>query len=333
MSSETYFFLIDKKRREGLTPDEQQQLETWLQASEQNRAMAADIEALLDATAPTVPEVNVPAELEAFKQRLRAEEAPTLTVVHRNPRRWMWAAASIAAILICAVWILRPGSEPEATWLQVATAVENNRRVNLPDGTVVWLNHHSKLEYREGFTNFRERRVRLTGEAYFEVQKNTGKSFIVEAPGVTTTVLGTAFNVDAYEGQAYSTVTVREGRVRVEGVGKKAELTAGKKADVSIEMGGLAVSDADTTAVANWRKPGLTFRDVQLGALVLQLSDRFGRQIRLEDRAMANCRYTAHFPQADLDAVLANLESVYGVKADSSKAGVIRLKGGQCSQQ
>ncbi|MCC6412969.1 MAG: FecR domain-containing protein [Saprospiraceae bacterium] len=333
MNTEAYFFLIDKKRREGLTPDEQRQLESWLQASEQNRATAADIGALLDATAPLVPEVNVPAELAAFKKRLHADEAPTLTVVHRNPRRWMWAAAGIFAILVCAVWMLRPDAEPEATWLQVATAVENDRRVDLPDGTVVWLNHHSKLEYRDGFTNFRERRVRLTGEAYFEVQKNTGKSFIVEAPGVTTTVLGTAFNVDAYEGQAYNTVTVREGRVRVEGMGKKAELTAGEKADVSIEMGSMEVSETNTDAVAEWRKPGLTFRDVQLGALVLQLSDRFGRQIRLEDGAMANCRYTAHFPKADLDAVLANLESVFGLKADTSEAGVVRLRGGQCSQQ
>jgi ferric-dicitrate binding protein FerR (iron transport regulator) len=104
MSTEQYFFLLDKKRREGLTPDEQQQLDAWLEASETNRALAADIEALFKATEPVIPPVDVHAELAAFKQRLHRETAPAPAV----RRRWMWAAAAVATALFAAFWFLRP---------------------------------------------------------------------------------------------------------------------------------------------------------------------------------------------------------------------------------
>jgi ferric-dicitrate binding protein FerR (iron transport regulator) len=105
------------------------------------------------------------------------------------------------------------------------------------------------------------------------------------------------------------------------------------QAVVSNEMGTFTVTTADATAVADWRKPGLTFKNEALGAVVLQLSDRFGRQVRLDATAPADCRYTARFPQADLNAVLANLTAVFGVQVDTSDPGVIRLRGGQCTNE
>jgi transmembrane sensor len=91
--------------------------------------------------------------------------------------------------------------------------------LTLADGTKVWLNSESSLQYPVAFAGD-ERKVQITGEAYFEVNKSitaagTKRSFLVEANGVTTKVLGTHFNVNAYKDEPEIKVTLLEGSVKV----------------------------------------------------------------------------------------------------------------------
>jgi len=89
-------------------------------------------------------------------------------------------------------------------------------RVKLPDGSLVWLNASSKIEYPAQFTALKSRKVKLFGEAYFEVQKDEKHPFIVETKGQDVTVLGTHFNIKAYEDEADVITTLQEGSVRVD---------------------------------------------------------------------------------------------------------------------
>jgi transmembrane sensor len=84
----------------------------------------------------------------------------------------------------------------------------------LPDGSRVWLNTASSIRYPTAFAG-NERAVEVTGEAYFEVTKNASKKFIVHAGGVQTEVLGTHFNVNAFDDEAETKITLLEGRVKV----------------------------------------------------------------------------------------------------------------------
>lgn len=87
-------------------------------------------------------------------------------------------------------------------------------QVILADGTKVWLNASTTLKYPRRFSGG-ERRVQLTGEAYFEVSHHPEKPFIVETPAMDIRVLGTAFNVNAYEGEETVHTTLVNGKVDV----------------------------------------------------------------------------------------------------------------------
>ncbi|HEX9513939.1 MAG TPA: FecR domain-containing protein [Puia sp.] len=88
-------------------------------------------------------------------------------------------------------------------------------KVILPDGTKVWLNNDSRLEYPVSFTGA-ERKVSLTGEAYFEAAKNSNMPFVVEIGRVSVKVLGTRFNIKAYRDEKEITTTLLEGKVTLD---------------------------------------------------------------------------------------------------------------------
>ena len=90
-------------------------------------------------------------------------------------------------------------------------------QVVLSDGTHVWLNADSKLDFPSNFRTLKQRIVKLTGEGYFEVAKDRAKPFIVESSGQRVTVLGTHFNVNAYADEAAVRTTLLEGSVNVNG--------------------------------------------------------------------------------------------------------------------
>ncbi|WP_442591461.1 FecR family protein [Pedobacter sp. AW31-3R] len=89
-------------------------------------------------------------------------------------------------------------------------------RVKLPDGSLVWLNAASSITYPASFNGTKSRKVKMSGEAYFEIQKDKEHPFIVETNGQEVKVLGTHFNIKAYEDEADVITTLQEGSVRVD---------------------------------------------------------------------------------------------------------------------
>lgn len=89
-------------------------------------------------------------------------------------------------------------------------------KVKLPDGSMVWLNAASSLTYPASFARLKNRRVELDGEAYFEIEKDEKHPFIVATTGQDVTVLGTRFNIKAYNGEEGVATTLVEGSVRVD---------------------------------------------------------------------------------------------------------------------
>jgi transmembrane sensor len=144
--------------------------------------------------------------------------------------------------------------------------------VVLPDGTRVWLNAASSLKYPTAFTG-NERRVELTGEAYFEVSKNARKPFFVKTTNQTVAVLGTHFNINSYADEAATKTTLLEGSVKV--TGNTNQLT------VKLKPGQQAVNtvtaidikqDADIDEAVAWKNGKFLFRNTDLRTIMRQLS-------------------------------------------------------------
>lgn len=131
----------------------------------------------------------------------------------KNVYRWMAAASVILVMTAVGYQFFNKAVNTEH--IVIMQTFENDiRLVRLPDGSRVWLNEGTKIEYPENFDGS-TRNIVLTGEAFFEVEKDSSKPFIISSGLIKTTVLGTSFNVKAYNGTV-PLVEVRTGKVKVE---------------------------------------------------------------------------------------------------------------------
>lgn len=130
--------------------------------------------------------------------------------------KWQrWVTAACVTLMLSVVGyelFFTDNLFPEKT-VVTQTFPNDVRLLRLPDGSRVWVNENSKLEYPEAFTGS-QRCVTLTGEAFFEVKSDPSKPFVIHSGPIETTVLGTSFNVKAYQGKA-PVVAVRTGKVKV----------------------------------------------------------------------------------------------------------------------
>jgi len=140
--------------------------------------------------------------------------------------------------------------------------------LTMPDGTRVWLNTESQLKYPGTFTG-ETRTVELEGEAYFEVAKDEKHPFVINSGKMTTTVLGTTFNLRNYKNES-PCITLIKGRVSVNANGKTMTLTPGHSATIS-PKGKLVVAETDTVAATCWKEGLFYFDNIPLKTIMTEL--------------------------------------------------------------
>jgi len=142
-------------------------------------------------------------------------------------------------------------------------------RLQLPDGTEVWLNAGSSIRYPTAFTG-NNREVEITGEAYFEVAQQAQKPFHVKAAGrADIEVLGTHFNINAYNNEATLNATLLQGAIRVTHGSSQVVLQPGQQARVADNV--KIVQHADMDQVMAWKNGRFNFEDVPLEEAMRQL--------------------------------------------------------------
>ncbi|MBL7737089.1 MAG: FecR domain-containing protein [Chitinophagaceae bacterium] len=145
--------------------------------------------------------------------------------------------------------------------------------LTLSDGSRVWLNAASSLRYPTAFTG-KERKVEITGEAYFEVAHNPAMPFVVSKGGTTVQVLGTHFNVNAYDDERSLNVTLLEGSVSVKtaGSGQSKVIRPGEQAQVEKDGSiGLAGS-VDLNEVMAWKNGLFSFKGAGIESIMRQVA-------------------------------------------------------------
>ncbi|HEX7846784.1 MAG TPA: FecR family protein, partial [Chitinophagaceae bacterium] len=157
-------------------------------------------------------------------------------------------------------------SSTEILYNTLSTPRGGQYQVILSDGTKVWLNAATSIRFPTAFAG-NERVVELTGEAYFEVEKNEAMPFIVKTNKASVQVLGTHFNVMAYPDEEDIKTTLLEGKVKVSGLGKTALLAPGQQAVLDHDNSLQLIKNVDTEEVISWKNGYFRFPKIDKRAL------------------------------------------------------------------
>lgn len=160
----------------------------------------------------------------------------------------------------------------EAFYNTISTPRGGEYQVTLSDGTKVWLNAASSIRFPVVFTG-KERKVVITGEAYFEVVKNKDMPFKVEANSTEIVDLGTHFNVNAYNDEALIKTTLLEGKVKVSVPDQSPEfLVPGQQADINKEGKIKVLDNVDTDEAVAWMHGHFQFTSADLQSILRQIA-------------------------------------------------------------
>lgn len=183
-------------------------------------------------------------------------------------------------------------------------------QIELPDGSKVWLNADSKLTYSKQFGET-GREVSLTGEAFFEVQRNPALPFVIHLENDSRIqVLGTSFNVKAYASDEVVETAVLTGKVMFVSEKTSANtdtayyLTPNQKLAFVKKSGKIERSEVNSQEEIAWIEGKLFFKNETWGHIAQILERSFNKQIRFENEVLKNCRLTATFEDNSLTEIL-----------------------------
>ncbi len=232
----------------------------------------------------------------------------------RGTSRWVSVAATIMLLLGLGYLTYKryDAVPPVEPIVEIVKTTEWGKKLTLtlPDGSEVRLNSGSTLKFPERFEGD-VREVELSGEAFFEVTKNSDKPFIIKSDEVNTTVLGTSFNVNTYPENQQISVTVATGRVKV----------ASRESEVFLGPNEQGVFDKDTKSISKekidiasfmyWKDGIIHFEDVELSNVLESLERWYGVTFVMDNHNIGGCHITATY---DNDALSEVLESIVYAK-------------------
>jgi len=179
------------------------------------------------------------------------------------------------------VYRIEPGQGKSNGVNTLTTAIGQTYILTLPDQTKVWLNAASSLTYNTAGTTNGIRRVKLTGEGYFEVAKDKEHPFIVESGSQTVEVLGTHFNVNAYPDETAYRTTLLEGSVKIDDNGQSKILKPGNQA--SNTAGNINVAPVDTEFAIAWKSNNFIFDRLDIKEIMKMIARWYNVEIIYEE--------------------------------------------------
>jgi len=193
----------------------------------------------------------------------------------------------------------------------VAATGEQQQEFSLPDGSLVYLNSHSELQYPEKFRRAR-RSVRLIGEGFFEISQDPGRPFLVNiADRATVEVLGTSFNINSQGESDEIHVHVVDGRVAFYTREAKRDRTIMNKGDqAELREGQILLNTTQDVNFLSWRTGVLSFLHSPIDQVVAQLEKHYWRTILLDKSISTDLTFTSTIDNQELEDVLEEMSLV-----------------------
>jgi len=291
--------LLAKHFLEETNSKEEQLIAQWISDHQEEYAMHKQLWEGIESIELPVDEVKA---WETIKAK-HAESSVSATAPKGKTRSLfsrLAVAASVALLMGTAGYfmLLKP---------TVYSTTAEAKQIQLKDGSDVWLNSNTTLKVAKAF-NKKARTVSLTGEAFFDVAKDSTKQFIIETPSFDVTVVGTSFNVKATK--TSQEVLVESGVVSVKNTKENTpaiQLTKGEFLNL-LETSETKTKIEDDNYMS-WKTKSLAFTNASLGTVKKALERHYGDDVSI-DVFDSDCTLTASFKEQSLEEVLAVITKI-----------------------
>ena len=232
------------------------------------------------------------------------------TIINKNNGEVIYNAASNST-----------SSAKNVSFNTITTPKGGKYQIVLPDGSKVWLNSEASLHFP---TDFRgdKRVVELTGEGYFEIEKNPKMPFFVKLNKMEIEVLGTHFNIMAYDNEASTKTTLLEGAIKMNFHGGSKNLKPGEQAEFNQSSQNLIVRKVNVEEAIAWKNGYFEFVNADVKTIMRQLTRRYDIDVVFEER-MLNRHFTGEIPmELTLTQVLKILDHA-GIKSKINRNKIL----------
>ena len=299
--------LIAKSFSGSISSAENNKLDAWIYESKDNLLHYQELKNLWQVLNPNFSPETIDV-IEA--ERRFMEQLSEKRFISSNLVIW-WqrvAAILIFPVIILAGYLMYNQSfrttPSEIAYQEITSPFGITSKVNLPDGTTVWLNSGSKLKYPVAFVSD-ERNVYLSGEGFFKVHSDKIHPFIVSTDKMVVKAPGTEFNIDAYSADSITAVTLIEGIVDVKiGNAFNETLKPNQRIVLNSNSNTYSKTESDAQHWGVWKDGILAFRDQSLEDVFKRLGRTFNIDIKVKDSIVARQLYRATFEDESLDEIL-----------------------------
>ncbi|MBL1410815.1 FecR family protein [Sphingobacterium faecale] len=220
------------------------------------------------------------------------DEQPTRSLF----RRMLPYAAAVLLFLSVGIYVWKVGINQEPNTISITATEAKAQQVELPDGSHVWLNAGATLTYPEKFSKDKRTITLSDGQAYFDIAKDENKPFTVHAGTLKVEVLGTSFEVTAYNNKEQASVAVKSGTVNVSAEHTPSTtgttLTANQKATLHTTTGTIETTDIDGDDIAGWKENRLVFSDDDFAIVLEAIQRRYKVTIDLQKPELLSKKIT-----------------------------------------
>ncbi len=324
--------ILAKKLANETTAEEEAAVQNWLEKSPDNPAYFKEFTWLWEQTQAAKKQSHQKVDTEKALEKLHTEmdAAPRIQVVKPSSKIFNLsfimkaAAVFLIAFGIYNQYFKTADVQPAQTIVASAQPLTDT----LTDGSVVTLNKKSGLILVEGF-NKKERRMKLMGEAYFEVAHDATRPFVVEIQNVEVMAVGTAFNIDNVSDDRFITILVTDGKVKIAAIKQIEYAEKGEKAIYNRQTGAISIEKSTANNALAYKTRQFHFDETPLSKAVAELSRVYETPILIKNKNLENCPLVVDFDNKTLDEILIVLADTFSFSVEKNESGVV-LIGGSC---
>lgn len=314
-----YHNLIIKFFAGEISDSEMILLKSWLDLDPENRRIfneenelwqEASVQSKLEHYKTDTAWINISSRLGIGKNN-----CGSITIISKNNFRILIAAATVACLVAIgglSLWITGKTSFQQIVTAstKVATNEGEKAHIFLADSTEIILNSGSTIQYNGNY-NIKDRIVKFTGEAFFDVSTNPEKPFVVKLDQMSISATGTRFNVFSYCNEDWVETTLEEGVIQVSIKGKEPiNVKSGQQVVYFVRSKKVLVRDVTTDTYTSWKENKLRFNDTPFEEVLRRIGRKYNVKFEITNRDLLNLKYTATFIDESIEEVMHMLKTV-----------------------